>query len=332
MKINRRLSNLELHIYSGTELHVERWDAFISASPQGAIYALHGYATVVAGDWQAAIISKGDRWLAVIPFVAKQKFGLKYSLQPLFCQYWGVFFAPDDGTAYQRLSQHRKCLEMLLPIFESFRLVKYRLSPDSEYLLPFHWNRFKLAPRFTYMLDISPSVEFLQSQLASSLKRQIKKQEKFKLKIESATDENALIDLIEKQQAAGHDILGGAKNGIPLLKKLIKYLLSTSSGELLKVSDENGNILASGFFAYFQSSCLYLIGSYDPTQREKGAMSQLMWHAILQAKGKACTIFDFEGSMIESIEGFFRKFGASPKTYFEISKNTLPLPLRWMEK
>jgi hypothetical protein len=326
------LGNLSVDIYSGAELNPEQWDAFIRSSPQGAVYALHGYATALVRDWGAAVVSQGNEWLAVMPFVSKQKFGLKYSLQPLFCQYWGVFFAPNDEAAYQRLGMQRKCLEMLLPVFEPFRLVKYRLSPASEYLLPFHWSQFKLAPRFTYMLDISSSHEVLQAQLASSLKRQIKKQEKFKLKIEVTTDERALIELIEKQQREGHDILGGAKNGIPLLKKLIEYLLSTSSGEILKVSDENGNVLASGLFAYFQSSCLYLIGSYDSSQREKGAMSQLMWHAILQAKGKACTIFDFEGSMIESIEGFFRKFGASPKTYFEISKNTLPLPLRWMEK
>lgn len=325
------MGNLEIHIFSQAELDPKQWDTFIENSPQGGIYALHGYASATAGDWQAAIVSSGEQWLAVMPFVTKQKFGLKYSLQPLFSQFWGVFFTSFDGNRYKQLSQQRKCLELLIPVLEPFQLVKYRLSPKSEYLLPFHWDDFVLKPRFTYILDISPSAEALLANLASPLKRQIKKGGKLNLRVKRVEDNETLISLIKQQQAAGHDVLEGAKNGLEILKKVISYLQESSRGELLAVIDEHGNVLAAGLFAYFNSSCLYLIGSYDPAQREKGAMSQLLWQAILNAREKNCHIFDFEGSMIASIEGFFRKFGASPETYFEISKNTLPLPLRWME-
>lgn len=326
------MGNLEIHIFSQAELDPGKWDAFIENSPQGGIYALHGYASAVAGEWQAAIVSQGERWLAVMPFAAKQKWGLKYSLQPLFCQYWGVFFAPQAGNTYKQLSQQRKCLELLLPVLEPFRLVKYRLSPHCEYLLPFHWDSFTLKPRFTYILDIAAEEEMLWSQFASPLQRQIKKGKKLQLKVEKVYDEQVLLDMIHLQQKAGHDILEGAKNGEALLKGVISYLQKSDLGELFAVTDEKGLVLAAGLFAYFKSSCLYLIGTFDPAQRDSGAMSQLMWHAILRAKEKNCEIFDFEGSMIASIEGFFRKFGARPQTYFEISKNTLPLPLRWMEK
>lgn len=326
------MANLTINILSHHELNPEQWDSFIKDSPQGGIYALHGYASAIAAEWQAAIVSKGDRWLAVMPFVSSHKFGLKYSLQPLFSQYWGVFFAPFEGNTYKKLSQQRKCLELLLPILKPYQLVKYRLSPKSEYLLPFHWDGFMLKPRFTYTLDITPTEEMLWSNLASPLQRQIKKGRKLHLAGEKITDSKVLFDLIAQQRAHGHDVLGGAKNGMAILEKVISYLQQTSMGELFAIKDEQGRMLAAGLFAYVNASCLYLIGTYDPTQREKGAMSQLMWQAILRARAKKCQIFDFEGSMIASIEGFFRKFGASPETYFEISKNTLPLPLRWMEK
>lgn len=53
-------------------------------------------------------------------------------------------------------------------------------------------------------------------------------------------------------------------------------------------------------------------------------MSFLTWEAIKFSSGVTKT-FDFEGSMIESVERFFRAFGAKQKPYFQVSKiNSLP--------
>ncbi len=326
------LAEIRVDILSSGFFSAQQWDTFIESSPQGALYALHGYASAVAADWQAAVVSKGERWLAVMPFVARQKLGLKYSLQPLFCQYWGVFFAPLEGTAYAQLSQQRKCLEALLPVLQPFRLMKHRLSPHFPDLLPFHWDQFSLHPRFTYTLDIQRRKEDLWAALAPPLRRQIKKGEKLNLQFKETDNPQALLGLIARQHAAGHDVLKGAKNGLILLQEVMNYLKTSGKGKLGIIENEEGHVLAAGLFGYFNATALYLIGSYDPEHRDTGAMSQLMWQAIGKAKEKKCQTFDFEGSMIASIEGFFRKFGTRPQTYFEISKNTLPLPLRWMEK
>ena len=323
---------LTTEILSHDQINPTQWDAFIENSPQGALYALHGYATTIAGHWQAAFVKKGDNWLAVMPFVSSQKWGLKYSLQPLFSQYWGVFFASFEGSAYKQLSLQRKCLEALLPVWEPFRLVKYRLAPETHYLLPYHWKGFQLQPRFTYLLALEEEEKSLWQQLASPLQRQIRKIEKRKLEVRRSTDPNDLLALIQKQKARGHDVLGGAKGGMALLRKLIVFLQTSGYGEIYLLPDEASEPLAAALIAHFRSKSMYLIGAFDPETRDSGAMSFLMWQAILQARQKKAQYFDFEGSMIEGIEGFFRKFGASPTTYFEISKNTLPLPLKWMDK
>ena len=60
------------------------------------------------------------------------------------------------------------------------------------------------------------------------------------------------------------------------------------------------------------------MGGGDPEFRNSGATSLLMWNAI-QFASTVSQIFDFEGSMIESVERFFRGFGAVQTPYFSIS-------------
>jgi len=327
------LAQLTLKILSHREIDPQKWDSFVMASPQGSLYALHGYASTVAAEWQAAIVHQGGEWRAVMPFVAKQKWGLTYSFQPLCCQYWGILFAPFSERFYKQTCEERKCLELLLPVWARFRLVKYHLSPTIHDLLPFHWNAFTLKPRVSYVLELKNDKQQLWAEVASSLQRQIKKGKKYDLQYASYHDISMLFSLIEKQKTAGHDILSGAKDGEKLLKKVGAFLLENRFAKLFFIHQkENPKPLAVGLFAYFKGRCIYMIGAYDPDEKQLGAMSQLMWHTILDAQQNNCEIFDFEGSMIQGVEGFFRKFGAKPQTYFEISKNTLPLPLRWMDK
>jgi hypothetical protein len=53
-----------------------------------------------------------------------------------------------------------------------------------------------------------------------------------------------------------------------------------------------------------------------------------MWEAI-QFASTVTSAFDFEGSMIKSVERFFRAFGAKPYPYLVISKINSPLRLAY---
>ena len=62
----------------------------------------------------------------------------------------------------------------------------------------------------------------------------------------------------------------------------------------------------------------YLMGGGDPELRSSGATSLAMWQAI-QFAATVSRIFDFEGSMIEPIERFFRGFGAVQTPYLSLT-------------
>ena len=66
----------------------------------------------------------------------------------------------------------------------------------------------------------------------------------------------------------------------------------------------------------------YLQGGNHPDLRNSGAASLVMWEAI-QFASTVTQQFNFAGSMIPSIERFFRGFGATQVPYFSIYKNNL---------
>ena len=57
-----------------------------------------------------------------------------------------------------------------------------------------------------------------------------------------------------------------------------------------------------------------MISTIDPDYRNSGASSLLIYEIINFLRDKVRK-FDFEGSMIESVENSFRKFGAIQKAY-----------------
>ena len=61
-----------------------------------------------------------------------------------------------------------------------------------------------------------------------------------------------------------------------------------------------------------------MIGGSDPKFKNSGANSLLIWRAI-EDSSKHTDAFDFEGSMMEPVERFFRGFGGEPVPYFQLT-------------
>ena len=94
-----------------------------------------------------------------------------------------------------------------------------------------------------------------------------------------------------------------------------------NSCKMFFVENIDGQVIAGNFLIYDETTVYYLMGGIDPTQKNLGGMDAVQFESIKFAleSGKK---FDFEGSMVESIEKYFRSFGAIQKTYFSITKTS----------
>jgi GNAT acetyltransferase-like protein len=73
-----------------------------------------------------------------------------------------------------------------------------------------------------------------------------------------------------------------------------------------------GEPLGAVWIAWDDKRAYYLLGGYDSSAKSNNALALAMWRAIeFAATGLKLPEFDFEGSMIPSVERFFRKFGGT---------------------
>jgi lipid II:glycine glycyltransferase (peptidoglycan interpeptide bridge formation enzyme) len=104
------------------------------------------------------------------------------------------------------------------------------------------------------------------------------------------------------------------------IENLYNNCKENSACKMFFAKDKDGVVIAGNFLIYDENTVYYLMGGIDPFYKDMGGMDIDQYESIKFALEHNKT-FDFEGSMIESIEKYFRSFGAIQQPYFQISKN-----------
>lgn len=324
------MADLNVVRLNAEEIPAEQWDEFVRNSPQGGVFLLHGYASIIAPGWEALIATEGERWVAILPFLSSTKLGLSRSLQPRFSQYWGLCYCPSVKEGYEALSRQKEVLDLLLSALPSFRQIIWHFSPSFTYPLPLYWDKFRLESRYTFQLDLSLSEGQLLSRMASTIRRYLRKGAA--LTVEPSQNPEDLLGLFRLQREAGHEIIGSNDKDWSMLSTLIRYLLETGVGRLLIVRTPEREIAAAGLYSRLGTTGTYLFGTYDPILGNRSAMPVMMWHAIRGDKAAGMSTFDFEGSMLSGVERFFRRMGGQPVAYLKAERNKLPYLIRWISE
>ena len=328
------MKSLTSHIIPHQEIDAQKWDQFILDSPQGGLYALYDYASVIRNDWQAIIVEEKGEWVAVMPFCLNKRWKYISLPQPLLTQYWGIFlksFSIDTSTR-KILSQKEAIISKIIPHLAKAHLFIQNFSTQFDYPLPFHWAGYELKTKYTYHLKLDKSADDLFMSFSPHLRRQIRKAEKNGLTFDYLSGTKELLGLFSLNQDIGHNIVNKTPENYQKIEAIGQYLIKSGNGIIRGVKDKKDQIIAVSVFAFFKDKMIYLMGASHPDHGNSGAGALLMWSGIQEAKKRELAIFDFEGSMIQGVEHFFRKFGAVPVSYLQIYKNRLPLLIRWIQK
>ncbi|MCK5179069.1 MAG: GNAT family N-acetyltransferase, partial [Candidatus Omnitrophica bacterium] len=128
---------------------------------------------------------------------------------------------------------------------------------------------------------------------------------------------------IEKVYALAQMTFERQKKRIPFSLETLKNIDSACAAKNCRktffAKDEKGEIQAALYIVWDENSAYYLVSGANPEYRNSGAGSLLTWEAIKFAS-TITKRFDFEGSIIEPIERFFRSFGSVQKPFFNITK------------
>ncbi len=269
---------------------------------------------VAPGRWGAASVSKGGSITARLPYVVENKFGLTRLTTPKLTKFLGPWLAPASGKYASDLSRQKDLLMGLIAQLPPHEYFSQNFHYTVTNWLPFFWKGFTQTTLYSYVLDDLTNEETLWSGLQGNIRREIRKAGK---QVE-VRDDLGLDCFLELNTATF------VRKGVPLpfshdyVRRIDDVLKQKNQRRILFAVDAQKRVHASLYIIWDSVSAFYLMGGGDQELRTSGSTSLLIWEAIRFASA-VTKAFDFEGSMIESVERFFRSFGARQQPYFRVT-------------
>jgi Acetyltransferase (GNAT) domain len=270
---------------------------------------------VAPGQWGAAEVKRGDQVVARLPYMHRRRLGLTTIGQPPFTQVLGPWLAPMEGKYARRVETEKKLLTQLVESLPPFDFFRQSLSPSLTNWLPFYWAGFEATVRYTYRITDLTDLDRVRSEFQEQVRRGIKKAENA-VEIDHDFSLEDLLRLNEQTYARQ-----GVKSpdDPDLIRRLDAACAARGARRIIGAVDAEGRTHAALYVVWDERALYALINARDPELQTFGSNTLLYWEAIKLAS-EVSQLFDFEGSMLEPIEHFFRGFGGRQTPYFSISK------------
>jgi len=245
----------------------------------------------------------------------------KILVNPGFSPNCGFFLKQEASQNAQRIATIKAGMKALISYIGSlgYPLVDISFGPEIQDVQVFQWDGFRVQPAYTYRLNLEVSEEELWGGIHSSRRNRIKKLEAEGVHTVLTSNPGEVSDIITRRLESK-----SLNFDSQLCSHIISKSLKNGTGIAILAKDEHSDVSAS-FGMMLNEYCYYLFGGTRVGNSDQGA-SLSLWHLILEAKKQGKTVFDFEGSMVPSIEQFFRSFGGELVQYHRIKKASL-----WME-
>ena len=272
--------------------------------------------------WDACIYEKWWKIFAVMPFYKQKRWIFKILTMPKLTQFlWPYILYSDNQKYYKKISWEKKVMESLVNQLPKNNYFINNFSSKITNLLPFYWNNFEIKIRYTYKIFKDNKIEELEKQFETDIRRRIKKCKEFWIKIIESNDIEKFFDLNKltfKRQW----------KKIPYDFEFVKNIFETckknNSWKLLLAYTVDNKVIAWGYFVFDNNNVYYLMWWIDPDYKNLWAMDLLIYNWIKFAL-ENWKNFDFEWSMVESIEKYFRSFWSRQVMYYQVEKNNLPI-------
>lgn len=274
-------------------LDIEKYSKALDNSLNYRIYAEYWYLDILTnGKWECWIY--GD-YEAIMPVPLQFKFGIKFVLQPIYCQQLGVFYKEEIS-------------DELFKEFEN-KIHKYRVRS-------YHFNEENTErynpegeKRVNYILDLNRPYDEIYSSYKKNRRRDIRKAERLGVKVFQILN----YDNFVKIKFTNYTHVSKFVND-KFLRKFLDELILHNRLIICDVFDENDNIIASQIFTISKERKIYMGFARDKSKENHNASAYVIDYLIENLSNNH-NIIDFEGSMNPSIADFMEGFGVEKHYY-----------------
>jgi hypothetical protein len=272
----------------------------------------------VCGSWDVAIAKKGEHVSGVWAYPVEQKMGVTFLRTPPLTPYLGPHvFYPDGLRENKRDSYEHDTVAELVKQLPEAKVWHLALPPGIYQAGIFKNLKLDNHVQQTFLLGLAPAEEALLANMKEATRRNIRGAE---AEITIRNDPSQLKELYRFQLSTlgkkGKDVGYTAE----YLQKIMGACIANGAAALW-VAKSGDKTEAIVWQVWDGQTSYYLMGAQNPGTTSYRAMTLLMWHMIREAKKRGNAHFDFEGSMDEGVERFFRNFGAERNLYLVLHRN-----------
>ena len=283
-----------------------------------SIFSQYWWLDSVCGElnWDVIIVEKGGNIFAAMPYILKKRFFLSIINMPKLTQTLDIYFNyPKNQKYYKKLSFEKEMIDEILKELPEYDMYQQSFNYNTTNLLPYYWKGFDIDVAYTYVID-NIKIEELEMNFETDIRRRKRKAKEIGVEVFESDDIEKFYQLNVKTFKRQNRVIPYT---FEFIKKLYNKCKENNACKIYFAKDKDKKIIAGNFLLYDEQTVYYLMGGIDPYKKDLGGMDLVQFESIkfaLESNRK----FDFEGSMIQSIEKYFRSFGALQKPYYKISK------------
>lgn len=300
----------------------DTWDSFVAASCNGTIFHKSQWLMDSGMDFKIYGYFRNGSLIAGIPITYINKKGFSMAEHPPLTPYLGIIFAKNGVKYVTKISNEKEiCINIIKRLKEDFNSIYIKFPPYFLDIQPFLWEGFTSSVGYTYMLKLD-DLDDIWIGMDAKRRNDIKKAEKDGIYVEKSNDFQQTFALIDKT----FDRQNIIANFKPVAFQHHDSLSKKNQCISFFAKNKDGKPIAVAYIVWDEKRSYYLLGGNDNEIRHHGASAMAIWEAIKFTKEELGLMeFDFEGSTIQTIEKFFRKFGGRLTPRFYVIWREIPL-------
>ncbi len=193
------MSNFDIRPLNEDELAI--WDELVENSPRGTLF--HRSFWLKASEMPFVICGyfKGNTLLAGIPLYHYRKFGIRIATHPklpAYFPYLGPVFKHQDTKYVNKISSEKEISRAIACRLKQESVAIFVTAPGDVDLQPFLWEGFSTNMNYTYIINLSNSLEDIWKSMDDKRRNNIRKAEKDGIIVTHSEDFELCLNLVEK--------------------------------------------------------------------------------------------------------------------------------------
>ena len=279
-----------------------KWNSCIQNSSNGLIYAQYDYLDNICDHWHGVIV--GD-YEAVMALPWRTKYGFRYYYTPPFIQQLGLM-GNTEIVDYDALTRKIRRFAWYGDLHLNFSNQKLA-------------SAIKANNKTNFIINLKAGYSSIQSAYSLDLKQTLQKSSS-DFVLNKHHDFVSAIESYQEHYASRMPHV--SEDDFSRLIVLCRQLDINQSCIVRSVCNEQGTMLSNALLLRDNKRIYHLFNTTTSEGRLQHSNHWLI-DQILQEFSEQDLLFDFEGSELEGVKTFYKKFGGHIQPYFHYARNFL---------